>query len=501
MNAERHTMGPWLTMSAARWWGRTAVECDGAETTYEQLDARSTALARALVASGLQPGSRLATITENHVEHIVLFFACAKSGLILAPLNWRLTADELALQLELFEPSLVAVSTLQWSRFSEDPVVNAYRPLRLESLLEDIAPPPGDEELPEVGEDDGLLLIATSGTTGRPKGALLTHANCFWTNVALGLSVPIASDDVVLQLLPQYHVGGWNVQPLLAWRMGATVVLERAFEPSRVLGLIERRGVTTMMGVPTTYLMLANEPTFDDTNLSSLRTVVVGGAAMPHSLADRWRARGVRIAQGYGLTEASPNVCCLTPDDAEGRGDSVGKPYAYVEVDLRDVNDVPVEGAGRGELWVRGPNVFAGYWRNPSATDAVLRDGWLDTGDVAERDPDGFLRISGRSKEMFISGGENVYPAEVERVLTMFDDVAEAAVVGVGDPRWGEVGVAFVVARCGALVDVGALERHCRAHLASFKVPRSFHVVDRLPQSHIGKIDKAALRSSVLATG
>ena len=487
-------VGEWIGARSAVDPEHVAIVFHGRTMTYRELDHRSTRLALALLARGLEPGARVASITENHPEHVVLLFACAKAGLILAPLNWRLAHDELQLQVELFDPSLIVVSATQWPRVTANPAIASHVTMHLESLNDELVTLGTTGDLPSVDEQDGLLLIATSGTTGTPKGALLTHANCYWTNRSLDAAVPMTGDDVVLQVLPQYHVGGWNVQPLLAWWRGATVVLESSFDAPHVLEVIQHHGVTTMMGVPTTYLMLAQHPAFDDADLTSLHTVIVGGAAMPRTLVDRWRARGVAVVQGYGLTEAAPNVCCLAGEEAARRPGSVGRPYRYVEVAIRDVNGDPIEGAGRGELWVRGPNVFAGYWRDPAATAAVLVDGWLDTGDVAERDGDGFYRIVGRTKEMYVSGGENVFPVEVERVLTAYEDVAEAAVVSVSDPTWGESGVAFVVPRRGADIDVDALVAHCRDHLAAFKVPRSIEVVDELPQTHIGKVNKAALR-------
>ncbi|MHB8333611.1 MAG: class I adenylate-forming enzyme family protein [Acidimicrobiales bacterium] len=487
-------VGGWIGAGGAADPEHVAIAFHGRTVTYRELDERSTRLALALLARGLRTGARVASVTENHPEHVVLFFACAKAGLILAPLNWRLAPDELRLQVELFDPSLVVVSATQWPRVTGDPTIASRVIVHLESLDDELVAPDTGGDLPSVDEQDGLLLIATSGTTGTPKGALLTHANCYWTNRSLDAAVPMTGDDVVLQVLPQYHVGGWNVQPLLAWWRGATVVLESTFDAPCILEVIQRYGVTTMMGVPTTYLMLAQHPAFDDADLRSLHTVVVGGAAMPRTLVDRWRERGVAVVQGYGLTEAAPNVCCLPSQEAARRPGSVGQPYRYVEVAIRDVNGDTVEGAGRGELWVRGRNVFAGYWHDSAATAAVMVDGWLDTGDVAERDCDGFYRIVGRTKEMYVSGGENVFPVEVERVLTAYEDVAEAAVVGVSDVTWGESGVAFVVPRRGADIDVAALLAHCRTHLAAFKVPRSIEVVDELPQTHIGKVNKAALR-------
>ncbi len=325
-------------------------------------------------------------------------------------------------------------------------------------------------------------MIYTSGTTGKPKGALLTHANCFWTNLSFDLATGIRPDDVVLQVLPQFHCGGWNVQSILAWWKGARIVLERGFDPQRALELIERKGITTAMGVPANYLFMSQEPRFAEADLSSLRLAVVGGAPMPEALLDVWARRGVDIVQGYGLTEAAPNVLCLPPEDARRKAGWAGKPYPYVECDL----------SAEGELLVRGPNVFAGYWRNVEATEAAFFDGWLRTGDVAERDDEGNYRIRGRVKDMVVSGGENIYPAEIESVLHEHPAVADAAVIGVPDERWGEVCAAFVV--LSAPLTEEELRAYCLAQLARFKVPKTFRFVDALPRNSMGKVVKADLR-------
>ncbi|MDQ3669252.1 MAG: AMP-binding protein, partial [Actinomycetota bacterium] len=349
-----------------------------------------------------------------------------------------------------------------------------------------------------VQNGDPLLLIYTSGTTGKPKGALLTHANCFWTNLSFGLATGLSGDDIVLQTLPQFHVGGWNVQALLAWWQGATVVLERGFDAARSLELIAAKRVTTTMGVPATYLFMAQEPAFPGVDLSSLRRAVVGGAPMPESLLATWQERGVSIVQGYGLTEAAPNVLCLPPEDAVRRRGWAGKPYPHVEVALRDVaSGRLLDGPARGELVVRGPNVFAGYWRNPEATREAFADRWLLTGDVAERDDEGYYRIRGRLKDMFISGGENVYPAEVEGVLHEHPAVAEAAVFGVPDERWGEVGLAAVVLETPGSAGEEELLAHCRERLAPYKVPRLLRFVEALPHSGTNKVLKGELRAQL----
>jgi len=496
-----HVIGRWLMERARQTPGRSAIEFDGRVISYAELDAKSTDLARALLHYGLDTGDRVATLSENRPEHVELLFACAKAGLVMAPLNWRLTAPELAAQLQTFAPALITASTMHRSRIDEARLLLSSSPPShdLESLTNQLERGTFEHELPTVADDDGLLIIATSGTTGAPKGVVLTHANCFWTNLGFDLAAPMRGDDVVLQVLPQCHVGGWNVQPLLAWWKGATVVLERSFEPARVLDLIERRRVTTMMGVPATYLLLAQHPDFAEADLSSLRMVLVGGATMPLALLEQWHERGVDVIQGYGLTEASPNVLCLAPEDATSHSGSVGRPYTYVEVSLHDnTTNTFVRGAGRGEIYVKGPNVFPGYWDNPAATAAAFDDGWLRTGDVAVRDDAGYYRICGRAKEMYVSGGENVYPAEVEQVLAAYADVAEAAVVAIAHPRWGETGVAFVVAKHGTTMDIDMLSAHCRANLAPYKVPSQFRLIEELPRSTVGKLDKIQL--TALAT-
>ncbi len=472
------TLGRWIRDRARTTPTRTAIDHLDRSVTYAQLDERSDELAGALHARGLRRGDRVATLTGNSPEHVALLFACAKTGLILLPLSWRLAAAELVYQLEDAEPAIFLVEDEHAELAAA--TGHAFEPIELERVGDagDV-PLAGDDPL---ADDDPLLLIYTSGTTGRPKGALLTHANCFWTNLSFDRVAGVSGDDVVLQVLPQFHCGGWNVQPLLAWWKGATVVLERGFDAARALELIERKRVTTMMGVPAIYLFMAQEPGFAKVDLSSLHTAVVGGAPMPVALLETWQRRGVAIVQGYGLTEAAPNVLCLPPEDAARKAGYAGKPYPHVDVTIGE----------EGELLVRGPNVFPGYWRNPEATAAAFKDGWLATGDVVERDEEGYFRVCGRLKDMYISGGENVYPAEVEDVLQHHPAVVEAAVVGVPDERWGESGVAFVVL-AGEATEAELIE-HCRAHLARFKVPKAVRFLDALPRSAMGKVVKSELQ-------
>ncbi|MBC7290094.1 MAG: AMP-binding protein [Actinotalea sp.] len=498
-----HTLGRWVCDRARLAPDHVAVVEGERATTYAELDARAEALARRLQRAGYLVGDRVATLTRNSTDHVVLFMACARTGLVLVPLSWRLAPGELEHQVRhsravllLAERGLAAAAQDAVGGLEPAPPVELLGPDGVEQHV------PGPVRLdaePQAGrravrDDDALLQIYTSGTSRAPKGVVLTHASCFWTNLALNGVAPLGTDDVVLAVLPQFHVGGWNVQPLLAWWVGATVVLEREFDAGRALALLSRHGVTTLMGVPATYRLMAEHPDFAGADLSSLRYAVVGGAPMDEDLLRSWHARGVRILQGYGLTEAGPNVLGLPPADAEKHVGSVGKPYPYVDVAVRDpLTGRTLHGAARGELLVRGPAVFAEYFRDPEATRAARVDGWLRTGDYVERDADGYFRVVDRLDDMYISGGENISPAQVEAVLTRHDAIAEAAVIGVPDPRWGQVGHAYLVLAPGASVTTEEVVAHCRAHLAAFKAPRHVTVVDALPRTALHKLRRSAL--------
>jgi fatty-acyl-CoA synthase len=502
-----HTVGRWVTDSARRQPSKVAIDDRGVRVTYAELDRRSDELAAAFMRAGYGPGDRVATVAGNSADQVVVFFACAKAGLALVPLSWRLTASELATNLATAAPALLLVEEA-WHRIAAEAVHRAGMALPtttlgstgVESTVPDRVLSPGDSwpAARPVRDDDPLLVIFTSGSEATPKGVVLTHANCFWNNLALAQALELTASDVVLATLPQFHVAGWNCQPLAAWWLGATVVLERTFEPSRVLQLVAHREVTTMMGVPTQYHLLSADPGFRDTDLSSLRQVVVGGATMPARLLQVWTDRGVPVLQGYGLTEASPNVLYLPSAQAASRPGAVGWPYPYVEVRIVDPGSgEPLTGEAVGELQVRGPAVFPGYLGSPEQTAAVLSDGWLRTGDLAARDVDGCHRIVDRLKHIYISGGENVAPAEVEAALLRHPLVAEAAVVGVPHEVWGEVGVAFVQPEQGALLTPDEVLAHARELLAGYKVPHEVHVISDLPRTGIGKVARTRLKRQV----
>ncbi|MGL4255983.1 MAG: class I adenylate-forming enzyme family protein, partial [Microbacterium sp.] len=358
------------------------------------------------------PGDRIATVSGNSADHVVAFFACALAGVAFVPLSWRLTPRELVDLIDRSRPSLVLVED-EHAALAGEALRAAERMPRAAALGTtgvEAAVPASPDPRPwrPVQDDDPLLVIFTSGSEAAPKGVVLTHANCFWNNLALSQALPLGADDVVLAMLPQFHVAAWNCQPLLAWWVGATVVLERSFHPARVLQLIAGRGVTAMMGVPTQYAMLASDRAWEGTDVSSLRLALVGGATMPEPLQAAWAARGVALTQGYGLTEAGPNVLHLPAEEAAARPGAVGRPYPHVSVRVVDPESgLPLEGESTGELWVRGPSVFAGYLDDAAATARARPDEWLRTGDLVHRDADGVLRVVDRLKDIFISGGEN----------------------------------------------------------------------------------------------
>ncbi|MGM7677970.1 class I adenylate-forming enzyme family protein [Microbacterium sp. A94] len=503
MMDEPHTLGRWLRDRAGSDPKKIAIDDRGVAVDYQTLFSRADQLAARLRDAGYGPGQRIATVSGSSADHVVAFFACAFLGISFMPLSWRLTPTELADLIRRSDPALVLVE--------DEYVALAGAALR---MLDSADTPPyvflgvtGVEvHAPrsrtvvtsrEVRDDDPLLVIYTSGSEAAPKGVVLTHANCFWTNMALAQSMPMRADDVVLSMLPQHHVAAWNVQPLLAWWSGATVVLERSFQPGRILQLIGERKVTTMMGVPTQYRLLQESAEWPTTDLSSLRDVLVGGATMPVEIAETWAARDVFLTQGYGLTEAGPNVLALPPDQLTAHSGTVGRPYPFVDVCLADVEtSLMLEGEATGELWVRGPSTFAGYLDDEAATARARVGEWLRTGDLAHRDGSGNYRIVDRLKDIYVSGGENVSPAEVERALGQHPQVSAVAVVGVPDAVWGERGFAFVVARQPLSSD--ELHAFAREKLAAFKLPAQIVFVDELPRLTIDKVARTTLRAAAV---
>jgi len=499
-----HTIGRWTTDRALATPDRVAIDDRGVLVTYRELDKRAQDLARSFVEKGYSVGDRIATLSGNSADQVVLFFACAKAGLVLVPISWRLSSTEVAEQLQMVRATLLVVED-EFSSLAKEALAKLVAPqttvgFGLSGIEANLPQSPSEKQLVrEVEDSDELLIVFTSGTLDKPKAPILTHSNCFWTNLSLSRIAEITSEDTVLSVMPQYHAGGWNIQPLLGWWMGATVVLERTFDAGRVLHLIEQRRISSMMGVPANYLFLAEHPGFHSTDLSSLKHAIVGGAPMPEPLLRTWHLKGVSLVQGYGLTEASPNVLCLSDEDAIKRVGSAGKPYPHVSVKVVDtVTNEELHGEATGELLVGGPGVFKGYFEDQQNTNLTLRDGWLYTGDLVHRDKDGYFRIVDRIKDIFITGGESVAPAEIEKVMFGHPAVADCAVVGVPDDKWGEVPVGFVVKRKGVPTDEEDILSYMRENLARFKVPTEIRFTSKIPRSSSEKVRRRMLVSDWL---
>ncbi len=451
----------------------------GRSRTYAELAAGvERAIVRLHHGLGVRAGDRVAVLARNCVEQVELLYAAAHLGAVVVPLNWRLAAPELEAVLEDCLPRVILVDEASAAQVPDE---WPCRPLATDFGVDGVVVPP-----PAVtGPPTPLLILYTSGSTGRPKGAVLTHgsiaANAAMTCAAWELD---ASCRTVVAA-PLFHTGGWNVLLLPLLSVGGTVLLTAAFDPDEVLGLVEEHALTCLFGVPAMFAAMRLGDGFATRDLSSLDWVISGGAPCPLPEIEAWWARGVEFRQGYGLTEVGPNCFAMPRGEGLARAGTVGFPVDGLEVRLGD----------DGELQLRGPTACAGYWNQPEATSAAIdADGWFVTGDLFERLEDGSFRCVGRRKEMFISGGENVYPGEVERVIGGLDEVLEAAVVPVADARWGEVGHAFVALRPGAPIAAGDVVALCRTQLAGYKVPRHVTLLPELPKGATGKIHKPTLQ-------
>jgi fatty-acyl-CoA synthase len=352
-------------------------------------------------------------------------------------------------------------------------------------------------ELACAPADDCAVIMYTSGTTGKPKGAMLSHAGLWWNNVNFLTTMDLAYDDVSLIVAPLFHIGALNVITLATWIKGGHLVIHRAFDPGAALDAIAEHRITTMFGVPAMFQFMAAHPSFDGSDLSTLRTCVCGGSPLPEGLIRTYLGRGIDFAQGYGLTEASPMLCFLTPEYALSKLGSTGRPPMFCEVCLMDAEGRQItEPDVVGEVCARGPIIMLGYHENPDATAAAIdADGWLHTGDGAYRDADGFYYISDRIKDMVISGGENIYPAEIESILYDHPAIAEAAVIGVHDEQWGEAVCAVVALTPGAPAPtLEEVRDFTGQRLARYKLPKRVEIVDALPRNPTGKVLKVELR-------
>jgi fatty-acyl-CoA synthase len=471
--------------------------------SYAQLHERVGRLAAWLHSQGVGKGDRAAILAQNCTDFFELQFACGRLGAIFVPLNWRLTVPELrfivgdaAPRVLIHDPEFgdTATALLQ--------AVNGLRLLErrgpasaYERALADSTPLP-PAQWAGARHDDVSTIMYTSGTTGQPKGAMITHGMTFWNVVNLGGPAEVSHSSVFLCVLPLFHTGGLNCYSNPVFHAGGTVIVPRVFEPGEALAIIgdPQVGLTHFFGVPAHYQFMLQHERFAEADLSRLQVAGVGGAPMPVPLLEAWLSRGVALIQGYGMTETSPAVLALDRRDAARKIGAAGLPVLHTEVRIVDELGADVPAGEMGELWVRGPNITPGYWNRPDANASSFTDGWLHTGDAARVDEEGFYYIVDRTKDMYISGGENVYPAEVESVLYQLPELAEAAVIGIPDERWGEVGMAIVVVKPGMALSAEQVIDHCRENLARFKLPRTVTFIEALPRNATGKVHKPTLR-------
>jgi fatty-acyl-CoA synthase len=504
-----HAVGlhEWLSRRAGRVPNRPALSCGDVCWSYGELQRRIEAMSAVLAAGGVAAGDRVGYLGLNDPMFVVVMFATSRLGGVFVPLNFRLSGPELAwiigdagIHTLVAGEEHVAVidgvrGTLACQRFVHR-AGGAPGWESADALMAQAAPPPA--AVP-ASADALAVVMYTSGTTGHPKGAMLTHGNFWANNLNEMLLWDMVSTDVTLNFAPMFHVGGLLCGSLSTLLAGGHLVLQRAFDVAAVLQAVRELRITVSFAVPAMLLFISQHPDFDEADLRSLRLIAVGGAPMPEPLLRLYGARGIPVHQGYGMTETASMITFLSPDRATDKLGSSGTPPLLTEVRLIDAVGEPItEPGAAGEVCVRGGNVMAGYWKQPEATAAVFtRDGWFRSGDVGYRDAEGFLYICDRLKDMVISGGENIYPAEVESVLYDHPDVAEVAVIGTPDERWGERVVAVVAAKPGRTITLEALQAFAETRLARYKLPRELRIVDALPRNPTGKVLKAKLRVPV----
>jgi fatty-acyl-CoA synthase len=505
-------LGSWVRRRAMKSGQKSAIIFEGAELSYLRLDKRVTMLANALRDRGVLAGSRVAYLGDNEPAFFEVLFAVATLGAIFVPLNTRLAAPEIRYELEdsrsgllihaerLQELARTAVEATSVTRLievgetrdrSHDTPVSADVPT--ESFEEVLAGGSSDHFEAEVSLEDPALILYTSGTTGYPRGALLTHGNLTWNAMNVIVDYDLVSSDVALMISPLFHVASLGMGALPTLLKGATMILEPRFDPGIALQQIERYRVTWLSGVPTTFQLICEHPAWQTTDLSSLEKLTCGGSPVPLRVLDAYEQRGLSFTGGYGMTESSPGATSLQPGRSRDKAGSSGLPHFFTELRVVDSSYTEVEVGTVGEILLRGPNVMARYWNHPDAEEYGT-DGWFRSGDLGYLDEDGFLFVTDRLKDMIVSGGENVYPAEIEQIILELDGVSGVAVIGMPDEKWGEVPIAILTIRDGFDVDEVLVRNVLKDRIAKYKVPKRIVFVDDLPRTASGKVRKLELR-------
>jgi fatty-acyl-CoA synthase len=462
--------------------------------SFKEVNERAASIAAWLLNNHVKKGDRVALLSPNHIVYFDLLFACAKIGAIFVPLNWRLSIEELRYILSDSTPVFIGYhpqfkDKIEQLRSEKDTVVTINE---LEEIASSKVQLSSLESL-SISEEDPLVIIYTGGTTGKPKGVVLAHRSILYNAINTVMSWNLTADDCTLTSMPMFHTGGLNVLSIPLLLIGGKVVITEAFDPLQSIEYINRYHCTIVIFVPTMYHMLFQTEEFKASSFPSIKTFLSGGAPCPMEVYEEFQKKGIAFKEGYGLTEAGPNNFYIDPKIANIKRGSVGKPMLLNTIKLITEDGREARTNEVGEICIKGKHLFIHYWNNQKATDKALRDGWLHTGDLAKMDEDGFFYIVGRKKDMIITGGENVYPLEVEHWLESHPDIVEASVIGLPDKKWGEIVTAFVVSATPALTSADLIA-HCEQKLGRYKIPRKFFFVDELPKTHVGKIDKNKLR-------
>jgi len=492
----------WVTDWASRAPDRTAVYFQDRVISYADFDACIQTSASALQGLGIKKTDRVALLEYNSPEYLAVIFACARLGATAVPLNWRLTTREHKVQINdclpdvlLAGPDFLEHAEQLRGSGSIDHWISFGGPGEGWVSFDELQKAGSRMAATEAGEmHDALLLVYTSGTTGKPKGAVLTQDAVFWNALNSQIVHELCSDDRILTDLPLFHVGGLNIQTLPAFRMGASVILHSRFNAGRSLHDIETLRPTINLMVPATMQALINHPAWSETDLSSLRLAMTGSSIIPVPLLQAFLDRGVTAGQVYGSTETCPIAICLGRDQAREKIGSCGKPVRHCQAKVVRSDGREADIDEPGEILVRGQNLFSGYWNDEESTAATMAGDWFKTGDIGHVDEDGFYYIDERTRDVIISGGENIYPAEIENIITGLAGIHECAVVGKPDQRWGEIPVAFIVADRDRQIDSDWLFSALEGQLAHFKIPKEVTLIEELPRNVMGKILKFRLR-------